>query len=412
MTLKKIRQTYNSQIVSEFVSTLGDTLFFPVFIAFAMTFKVNTLFLTLITVSEYLPYILSPFMGTFVDRKKEKLSIVYAAAIFQTALYALLAFFLGSNGTSVALMFTMIVINFITGCLNKINNSAVMTLVLNIIEDEDELKIYRTKAVGANTVVIIAGQLLGALLLTKFGAQLLSIINAVTFLIPMLIIVALKKNYMYSQNLLAQKLELLGKTSFIDTFKEIVSNKVIAKLMIFIGGANFALIPLASMFIPKLLASFDSLPIDNLTICYGLAVLTFGIFTVIGVLCTQKIKFESSKILDYLLILSAVVGAIYGIMFFARNFYVLLALAGLFGLTLGIFNVFSETYFYSIIPVEKTAIYNGIMQAVTMGTGVLSTIIAAPIIKNMGINCTFLIYSILLISMVIIGRVANISKMD
>lgn len=413
MNLKEIRKTYNSQVISEFISNLGDTLFFPVFISFAMQFEMSAVFLGLITISEYLPYVLAPFWGIFVDRNKKKIRLLYIAAVIQLVMYLILACLLNNNAVNVGLMIFMIILNFLTGCLNKVSNASSMALVLNIIDDEGEVKRFRSNAIGLKTVVTIAGQLLGAVLLTKFGATLLAGMNAISFCLPLLIILIFIKNYRYSEEMLNKKINSIEKRSFRSILKQIVNNKVLSKLMIFIGAINFTVIPLAALFIPQLLGEMEaSLPINDLTICYGIVVVVFGVMTVIGVLVSQIIKLAENKIFKYLLGLGTVVCIIFGIMYLVKNFYGVLILAGIFGFVLGVFNVFSETFFYSHTPAEQVAVFNGVMQTVTMGTGVISTIIATPIIEKTGIYNTFLIYSGFLLILVIVAIATRMTHIE
>jgi hypothetical protein len=213
MEIKKTRKVYSSQIVMEWVSTLGDMLFYPVFIAFAVTLEKSTIFLTLITVSEYLPYVLTSFFGMRVDKTKNKLGLIFLATCTQAVLYFLLSvILLGVSEANDLVMIFMIILNFVSGCLNKITNASTLALVLNLIHDDDELKRYRSISVAATSVVQIVGQLFGAIGLAMIGASGMGFINSLTFVLPLLLV--LKSEYhskSYAIALMRCRIVVLGR---------------------------------------------------------------------------------------------------------------------------------------------------------------------------------------------------------
>ena len=411
MEIKKTRKVYSSQIVMEWVSTLGDMLFYPVFIAFAVTLEKSTIFLTLITVSEYLPYVLTSFFGMRVDKTKNKLGLIFLATCTQAVLYFLLSvILLGVSEANDLVMIFMIILNFVSGCLNKITNASTLALVLNLIHDDDELKRYRSISVAATSVVQIVGQLFGAIGLAMIGASGMGFINSLTFVLPLLLVLKSLKLFRISQQELCDRTDALQNSGSWTSICEVFKNKLMCTLLFFAGGINFALIPLASLFMPKFLQEMSVLPFDNLTIAYGIAAVVFGVFTALGVLLSRLISIKDKKILVLLLGLMLCTAVLYGIMSFVNAFYQMLIVATVFAVQLGIFNVLVQTYFFGQIPSEKAGFYNGIMQTVTMGTGIISTLCATPLIQSFGIRIVFVIYALFLAILSMLGVILKVYK--
>lgn len=411
MEIKQTRKVYGSQIVMEWVSTLGDMLFYPVFIAFAVALEKSTIFLALITVSEYFPYVLTSFLGMRVDKTKNKLGLIFGATCTQAVLYCLLSIILlGVAEANDLLMIFMISLNFVSGCLNKVANASSLSLVLNLIQDDDELKRYRSISVAATSVVQIVGQLFGAIGLAIIGAAGMGFINSLTFVLPLTFVLKFLKLFRISQDELCDCTDELQNIGFWKSVREVFRNKLMCTLLFFAGGINFALIPLASLFMPKLLQEIPVLPFDNLAIAYGIAAVVFGVFTAVGVFLSKLISVKDKKLLVFLLCLILCTAILYGILSFVSAFYQMLIVAAVFAVQLGIFNVLVQIYFFGQIPSEKAGFYNGIMQTVTMGTGIISVLCATPLIQLCGIRMVFVIYAMFLALLSILGVILKVYK--
>ena len=411
MEIKQTRKVYSSQIIMEWVSTLGDMLFYPVFIAFAVALEKSTVFLALITVSEYFPYVLTSFFGMRVDKTKNKLGLMFGATCTQAVLYCLLSItLLGVADANDLLMIFMIILNFVSGCLNKITNASSLALVLNLIHDDNELKRYRLISVAATSVVQIVGQLFGAIGLAMIGAAGMGFINSLTFILPLILVLKFLNLFRISQEELCECVNDSQNIGFWKSVREVFKNKLMCTLLFFAGGINFALIPLASLFMPKLLQEMPVLPFDNLTIAYGIAAVVFGVFTAVGVFLAKLISAKDKKLLIFMLCLILCTAILYGIMSFVNAFYQMLIVAAVFAVQLGVFNVLVQTYFFGQIPSEKAGFYNGVMQTVTMGTGIISTLCATPLIQICGIRMVFVIYAIFLTLLSTIGVVLKVYR--
>lgn len=393
---KQIKKIYNSQIIAEFLSTLADTLFFPAMISIAIGFENSAFLLAAVTASEYLPYILSPLLGNFVDNIKKKVSIIYITSCLQSLLYLVTTFILFENGKSQMLLFILIGFNFISGILNKINNTSQLVLVLNLIDDEDEIKAYRGNNIMAKTVVQIIGQFIGASLLIYMSMEAISLINAVLFLLPLLV---LRKSFpslmKSSENLLENKIN--DSTHIVEVLKSLMKSSELLLLLIFVGLANFVIIPLSSLFVPELLQVIDDLDYKRITLFYSIVVMIYGIGIVVGVLVNPKLKRFTKQLFRTLIFSLVIVGFIFISLAKISTFPLVLLFSFLFGAISGIFNMNSEVYFYTVIPIEHAASYNGIMQAITMSAGIVSTGIASLLIQKILIRNTLFIYGILVL---------------
>ena len=198
--MKKITK---SELISEFITNVGDMLFYPALIAYALYFEKSALFLALIAASEHLPSILAPTYGYLVDKIDRKVRSLFIFGIIQALLFVIVAFII--NDVSELVFTLLIVINFISGSLNRSYNATSMTLVLNELEGEEEVKQYRSMSISIRTVVMIIGQLVGAMLLLYISARSLAVVNVITFLLPILIILKFFKYYQRSEKSLRIK---------------------------------------------------------------------------------------------------------------------------------------------------------------------------------------------------------------
>ncbi|MGE7908208.1 MFS transporter [Lysinibacillus xylanilyticus] len=396
--MKKITK---SELTSEFLTNVGDMLFYPALIAYALFFEKSALFLALIAASEHLPSILAPVYGYWVDKINRKIKALMIIGVIQAFLFIIVAFII--NDVSVFVFYLLIIINFISGSLNRSYNATSMSLVLNELNEEEEIKKYRSMSISIRTIVMILGQLLGAALLLYISASFLAVINAITFLLPILLILKFLKYYKKTEETLKLKKEGLEDQNPFGVFAEITQNKTLTQLLFLVGMINFVVIPLSTVFIPETLKNLIRIEEHQIPMFFAITIAVFGIATIVGITLAQMIKFDSNKIISTLVKLIFLVGVYILITSFVQSYYQLAVISFAYGLTIGIFNVYAESYFYSNVPVEKIAIYNGVMQSITLGAGVISSLLAGMLIIKVGVHYTFISYGMFLIMLGILG---------
>lgn len=396
-----MKKLTKSELISEFITHIGDMLFYPALIAYALYFDKSPMFLALIAASEHLPSILAPVYGYLADKVDKKVRSLFIIAVIQAILYLIVAFII--NDVSELVFTLLIVINFISGSLNRSYNATSITLVINELKDENEIKQYRSMSISIRTVVMIIGQLLGAALLLYISAQSLAIINLISFLLPIFLVLKFLKYYRKSEESLRIKRAGIQTQTPLDILKEVMGKKELTQLLFFVGMINFVVIPLSTVFIPETLKRIN-IEETVIPLYYAITIAAFGIATIVGVMVSQKMKIHNKSIFSILVNLIFLICIYYVLTSFVQSYYQLVLLALLYGVTIGVFNVYSETYFYSNIPVEKTAVYNGVMQSVTLGAGVISSLLSGVLIGTIGVHYTFLLYGFLLLVLGIIGK--------
>lgn len=390
-----------SEIFSELITSIGDKLFYPILIAYAFIIGQGQASLLLggVVFTEYASYVVAPYLGQYLDRVHKRINLYIISYAIQVIMYIAIIFYL--DHYTYLLFFTLLFCNLVSGILNKVATAMSMSLVLNTLENEDDIKQYRGNVMTVRTFVLVFGQLIGALVLGVIGAKNVALLNSLTFAIPIAILYCFYKDYKQSELLLRKKVEQTEFTSTTSILRTIWNDSQLKMLLINVMFINFTLLPLISIFIPIKLSTFQ-IDVSAINLNLGIILLFFGVANVLGITLVRLLKLNKLSIKLMLSLLEIAIAVTLFIFSLTTNVTQLYIIASLYGACIGGFNIIIETFFFTLVPVENVVSYNSIMESFTLGVGVLSSVIASLLLTVLPIHIVLIMYSCFLMVMVMI----------
>lgn len=390
-----------SEIFSELITSIGDKIFYPILIAYAFIIGQGQASLLLggVVFTEYASYVVAPYLGQYLDRVHKRINLYIISYAIQVIMYIAIIFYL--DHYTYLLFFTLLFCNLVSGILNKVATAMSMSLVLNTLENEDDIKQYRGNVMTVRTFVLVFGQLIGALVLGVIGAKNVALLNSLTFAIPIAILYCFYKDYKQSELLLRKKVEQTEFTSTTSILRTIWNDSQLKMLLINVMFINFTLLPLISIFIPIKLSTFQ-IDVSAINLNLGIILLFFGVANVLGITLVRLLKLNKLSIKLMLSLLEIAIAVTLFIFSLTTNVTQLYIIASLYGACIGGFNIIIETFFFTLVPVENVVSYNSIMESFTLGVGVLSSVIASLLLTVLPIHIVLIMYSCFLMVMVMI----------
>lgn len=390
-----------SEVFSELITSIGDKLFYPILVAYAFIIgqEQASLLLGGVVFTEYVSYVVAPYLGQYLDRVHKRINLYVIAYAIQAVMYIMSIFYL--DYYTYTLFFILLVLNLVSGILNKVATAMSMSLVLNTLDNEGDIKQYRGNIMTVRTVVLVFGQLIGSLVLGVIGVKNVAFLNSITFLIPIAIVYYFYKDYKKSELSLRKKIAQTEFTSTTSILKTIWNNAQLKMLLINVMFINFTLLPLISIFIPMKLSDLH-VDASQINLNLGIILLFFGIANIIGITIVRFLKLNRLSVKLMLPLLEVAIVCALFIFSLTTNVVQLYIIAAIYGVCIGGFNIIIETFFFTLVPVENVVSYNSIMESFTLGVGVISSIIASMMLVTMPINTVLVMYSCFLIVTIIL----------
>ena len=189
--MKKILQNklYLTTFAVDMLSNFGDILYYLALMAYVLQLSDAKLAISIVSVSETLPILTGFVMGYFADRTPDKVKTIIHTLLLRVGLYLAIGIAMGFEPSLWIVIFAAI-INFVSDISGQYENSLFIPLSLRIVADEDRVDFYSFRqAVGS--VLYIAFQSMGAVLVGVMSYQAIAWVNAGTFAISALIMMAL-----------------------------------------------------------------------------------------------------------------------------------------------------------------------------------------------------------------------------
>ncbi|ALS00990.1 hypothetical protein ATZ33_06300 [Enterococcus silesiacus] len=203
---------------SNFVSTIGDKLFYIALLTYVSTFSNSTLAIGLVSISELLPTVLASYIGYRADQTKRRFSSLCLSSIIRSGLYLLIGLsFVFVRGEWTILLIA-IMFNFISDLFGQFTASALIPLtVISVGKEQFNEAIGFTN--GISQLINLFAQFFGASLLLFLSYQNLAFINSGTFLFSlMFLLVFFKQNKALRVNQL-HEVDKSEKMPFLATLK-------------------------------------------------------------------------------------------------------------------------------------------------------------------------------------------------
>ncbi|MGL4523192.1 MAG: MFS transporter, partial [Bacilli bacterium] len=182
---------FTKLFLSQSISSFGDSMYYISLLTFASTSSNPSLAIMIVTLSEVLPQLLSPFISTYADRTKNFVIGMISADFIRFLLYGCVTFFIGYEPTLLILL-TICTFNFVSDLLGTYSGGIGLYVLKHVVR-EDQLVAANGIWSSSTHIITLFGRLTGGGLLLLFGFQLFAAINAFTFLLCGLIILGIQK---------------------------------------------------------------------------------------------------------------------------------------------------------------------------------------------------------------------------
>ncbi|PTV44751.1 MFS transporter [Acinetobacter pittii] len=348
---------------------------------------------SLISTARYLPNLLfSISIGSFVDRSDRKFIAIYAELtrfILVLSIPILYIFYF------INIPF-LILIAFLIGIARIFFELSLSSLFPIVIPPDKRL------SANANLQVIssvgeISGPGVAGFIINIIGATSSLLINAATFFLSAIFIAKLPIEAKDRKSSISNQ-----KESFFDGFHELLSRPVLMGIILVGAISNFAFMAVQSVYfiITLKLFGFNTLIASSLLIFSGIG-------SLVGNISARWLhNFFSVKFLMLFSIILMIIGST--IMLFARGpIWITSTLISigyfLWGLCLGLFNIYSATYRQKIVPPEVMGKLVGAARTLIYGVMPLGALSGGLIVDFFGSRYVFLFNCLInLISLVIL----------
>ncbi|HGJ2034360.1 TPA: MFS transporter [Streptococcus pneumoniae] len=178
--------------INQWISTLGDTIFYLAFLNYVADASFAPLAILLITISETLPQVLQIFLGVLADFQHHRV-LKYTVISFAKFLLYSIVVSLSLSGQSFSLLLVAFIclINLLSDTLSYFSGAMLTPIFIRIIGQDHLAEAIGFKQSTVSLVKTISN-ILGGVLLGILSIQFISLLNALTFLIAFLGILFIK----------------------------------------------------------------------------------------------------------------------------------------------------------------------------------------------------------------------------
>lgn len=190
--MKRILQNklFMGTFVSDMLSNFGDVLYYLALMNYVLLLPEAKFAISLVTLSESLPFLTMIFMGMWGDRTKKKVDTILATLLFRTGLYLLIGLAMGFQ-PALWVVILAVLVNLLSDLAGQYEDALHIPLSLRIIPMENREAMYAFRQ-GASSILKILFQSSGAILAGLMSYQHLAFFNAGTFVVSALIMLILR----------------------------------------------------------------------------------------------------------------------------------------------------------------------------------------------------------------------------
>ena len=165
---------------ADMLSNLGDVLYYLALMNYVLLLPEAKFAISLVTLSESLPFLSMLFMGIWGDRTKNKVDRVLTTLLFRVGLYVLVGLAMGFD-PSLWVLILAVSVNILSDLAGQYENALFTPISLRIIPLEDREKTYAFRQ-ATGSILRIVFQSSGTVLVGIMTYQNLAFFNAATFL--------------------------------------------------------------------------------------------------------------------------------------------------------------------------------------------------------------------------------------
>ncbi|HEM5232809.1 TPA: MFS transporter, partial [Streptococcus suis] len=314
--------------------------------------------LAMITASETLPILAGLFIGIWADKTKNKLDTILATLVVRVGLYAFVGFLMGF-APALWVVAVVCVINFLSDLAGQYENGLYMPVSLRVVAAEDRETAMAFK-MTVKSLLQIAFQASGAILIGFMSYQNLAFFNAGTFLVSLAIMAtlrpALAKLLKEDPIQEAEQTEagiIKGmRNSLKESYQAVQNIPVLKASIITIASLNAIFTALSPLVILNM-KEFSDFMIVNAGTTVALISIIFSVGSILGSSIGMAL-FKNVSLIN-LLKFSTLMPVLIFSGFFLHNIYVVLTVIFVTAMTLGVFNPKMNALVLNELPEDKLA---------------------------------------------------------
>ncbi len=405
--MKRILQNklFMGTFISDMLSNFGDVLYYLALMNYILLLPEAKFAISLVTLSESLPFLTMIFMGMCGDRTKKKVDMILVTLLFRTGLYLLIGLAMGFQ-PALWVVILAVLVNLLSDLAGQYEDALHIPLSLRIIPMEDREAMYAFRQ-GASSILKILFQSSGAILAGLMSYQHLAFFNAGTFVVSALIMLILRPslNNLLKDNPIHSSVEnreeerhfIKNTWNSLQQSYQTVQNISILKTSIFtIAGLNAVFAAENALLLLNMKENPSFAFINPATTIATVTVVTL-IGNILGsVLVTTLLKKVS---MEFLLKISVFMPPTLFIGFLLHSIYIIFLVNFLTMVIVGIFQPKMNAFVISSLPEERLAtISAGISSFSTLGLVLCQMLVAVLVtfLSSAQIAFLFLISSSIL----------------
>lgn len=405
--MKRILQNklFMGTFISDMLSNFGDVLYYLALMNYVLLLPEAKFAISLVTLSESLPFLTMIFMGMWGDRTKKKVDTILVTLLFRTGLYLLIGLAMGFQ-PALWVVILAVLVNLLSDLAGQYEDALHIPLSLRIIPMEDREAMYAFRQ-GASSILKVLFQSSGAILAGLMSYQYLAFFNAGTFVVSALIMLILRPslNNLLKDNPIHSSVEnreeerhfIKNTWNSLQQSYQTVQNISILKTSIFtIAGLNAVFAAENALLLLNMKENPSFAFINPATTIATVTVVTL-IGNILGsVLVTTLLKKVS---MEFLLKISVFMPPALFIGFLLHSIYIIFLVNFLTMVIVGIFQPKMNAFVISSLPEERLAtISAGISSFSTLGLVLCQMLVAVLVtfLSSAQIAFLFLISSSIL----------------
>ncbi|WP_105140247.1 MFS transporter [Streptococcus suis] len=413
--MKKLihNKLFLSSFVADLISNFGDTLYYLALMNYVLLLPDTKFALAMITASETLPILAGLFIGIWADKTKNKLDTILATLVVRVGLYAFVGFLMGF-APALWVVAVVCVINFLSDLAGQYENGLYMPVSLRVVAAEDRETAMAFK-MTVKSLLQIAFQASGAILIGFMSYQNLAFFNAGTFLVSLAIMATLrpalakllKENPIQEAEQTETEAGLIKgmRNSLKESYQAVQNILVLKASIVTIASLNAIFTALSPLVILNM-KEFSDFVIVNSGITLALVFNLFSVGYILG--SSLGMAFFKHISLSNLLKCCTGLSITLFVGFYLHNIYIVMATILVTTMTTGIINPKLYALIMNELPEDKLATINagmGTIFNIGMVAGQALVALMVTILSVTSISLIFLLLSVGLVSYtILVGR--------
>lgn len=168
------------------ISNFGDILYYLALLNYVFQIDQSNLAISIINISEILPVFFAFLIGYYADKNKKRILTIIQTLVLRLVLYLIVAVVIGFD-PSLLIVVAVSFINFVSDLAGQYENSLYYPISNRIVRKEirEEVMAFRQSLTMSLNVLF---QAIGGVLICYISFRGLALVNAVTFMVSLLII--------------------------------------------------------------------------------------------------------------------------------------------------------------------------------------------------------------------------------